>query len=35
MKKNSIYDTLAQNISTFLSSYDVPAPNVALVDGIL
>jgi hypothetical protein len=35
MKKNSIYDSLAQNLST-LSSIDVVlAPNVALVDGIL
>jgi hypothetical protein len=35
MKKNFIYDSLAQNLSTLSSIYDVLAPNVALVDGIL
>jgi hypothetical protein len=34
-KKKIIYDTLAQNILTLSSNYDVLAPHVALVDGIL
>jgi hypothetical protein len=34
-EKKSIYDSLAQNLSTLSSIYDVLAPNVALVDGIL
>jgi hypothetical protein len=34
MEKNSSY-ALAQNLSTLSSIYDVLAPNVALVDGIL
>jgi hypothetical protein len=34
-EKKSIYDSLAQNLSTLSSIYGVLAPNVALVDGIL
>jgi hypothetical protein len=35
MKENSIYETLAQNLSTVASSYDILTSNIALVDGIL